>query len=91
MSVSISAYIESEMQCWWCGKTTRVFTWPGHELWSDSCPEQGRPPTIKLTLREPRYWANHCEHCGRLQGDWFVYCEPQDSGGFVFGDQSEDD
>jgi hypothetical protein len=23
-----------------------------------------------------RYWANTCEHCGALQGDFFLYNEP---------------
>lgn len=23
-----------------------------------------------------RYWANHCEHCGALQGDWHMHSEP---------------
>ena len=25
---------------------------------------------------ESNYWANHCEHCGALQGDFFLYSEP---------------
>lgn len=89
-----SPYIEASTVCWWCSKSTRVYTWPGHELWDDTCPENGRPATIKLAGGRgggPIYWANHCEHCGRLQGDWFVYCEPRADGTFIFGDQSESD
>lgn len=22
------------------------------------------------------YWGNHCDHCGVLQGNWFLYSEP---------------
>lgn len=25
---------------------------------------------------ESSYWANHCEHCGALQGDFFLHLEP---------------
>ena len=25
---------------------------------------------------ESSYWANHCEHCGALQGDFFLHSEP---------------
>lgn len=25
---------------------------------------------------ESNYWANHCEHCGALQGDFFLHSEP---------------
>jgi len=84
----VSLYIEGKMICWWCGKVTRVYTWRGHELWSKVCPDYGRPDTLKLCTTSNgavTYWANHCEHCGRLQGDWFVYMEPQPGGAFVFG------
>ena len=23
------------------------------------------------------YWANSCSGCGRIQGDWFMYAEPE--------------
>ena len=24
-----------------------------------------------------RYWANHCTHCGKIQGDYFLHSEPE--------------
>ncbi|WP_236901670.1 DUF5710 domain-containing protein [Empedobacter brevis] len=33
------------------------------------------------------YWANHCEHCGALQGDFYLHCE---SGGAFFPIETED-
>jgi hypothetical protein len=31
------------------------------------------------------YWANHCEHCGRLLGDQELHCEP---GVFMASDEA---
>ena len=33
-----------------------------------------RPAHSAATLNS--YWANHCEHCGRLIGDHELHCEP---------------
>lgn len=36
-------------------------------------------PNFKIAYShtaESSYWANHCEHCGALQGDFFLHSEP---------------
>jgi len=33
------------------------------------------------------YWANHCEHCGRLLGDHELHCEPD--GAFMPSSETE--
>ena len=38
-----------------------------------------RFPTFKLGFSKTvngKYWANHCEHCNALQGDFFMHDEP---------------
>jgi hypothetical protein len=56
-----------------------VYTWPGHEMWAETCPEENRPPTVRLTYSataQGEYWANCCAKCGAIQGDWFLHAEP---------------
>lgn len=72
-------FIERETECWRCGKRIKVYTWPGHEMWADTCPEEGRPATVRRMYSATigrEYWANSCSGCGRIQGDWFLYAEP---------------
>ena len=34
-------------------------------------------PNYKIAYsKTSSYWANHCEHCGALQGDFFLHSEP---------------
>jgi hypothetical protein len=38
-----------------------------------------RFPAFKLGFSKTvngKYWANHCEHCNALQGDFFMHDEP---------------
>ena len=66
-------------KCWKCGGMIEVYTWDGHELWARSCPEEGRPETVMRRCSEivgEGYWANTCSRCGVIQGDWYLYCEP---------------
>lgn len=72
-------FIERETKCWKCGARIKVYTWKGHELWPQSCPEEGRPKTVirrSSEIVEAGYWANTCSACGIIQGDWHLYCEP---------------
>jgi hypothetical protein len=65
--------------CWKCGRGIDVFTWRGHSMWARTCPLEGRPKTVKLVYSATAggmYYANHCDGCGRIQGDWFLYHEP---------------
>ena len=75
-----SKYVEKKSRCWKCGKEIAVYTWPGHHLWAQSSPDQGRPSTVqfmKSKVAQDGYWANRCSHCGVIQGDWFLYCEAE--------------
>lgn len=72
-------YITKYYVCWKCNKKTAVYTWAGHQLWAKNCPVVGRPSTVRFMWSNTisgRYWANSCEHCGSILGDWFLYCEP---------------
>lgn len=80
-------FIEKKTKCWKCGKEISVYTWPGHVLWDSRCPAKGRPSTLKFRSTsdvQDKYWGNYCSECGRIQGDWFLYCEP---GGAFSGDR----
>lgn len=69
-------FIEAETECWKCGAVIKVYTWEGHELWAEECPEEGRPGSVKWRtseIVERGYWANTCSECGIIQGDWFLY------------------
>lgn len=61
-----------------CGRRIPIFSWPGHRQWTTKAPPSPRPPTVRFmwseTLRA-KYWANVCIHCGRNQGDYFLFGE----------------
>ena len=72
-------FIERHARCWKCGARIPVYTWPGHEMWAETCPEEGRPATVRRmhsATAGGEYWANSCAKCGAIQGDWFLYAEP---------------
>jgi len=67
--------------CWRCRKEILVFTWPGRQLHEVQQPnKQPIPKTIhhkySKTVRD-KYWANVCPYCRAIQGDWFLYVEPE--------------
>ena len=74
--------------CWKCKKEIIVFAWP----------EDGLKPGVKpypRTIRycysrtmDSRYWANTCPYCGAIQGNFFLYMEPD---GPFFGLNIEED
>ncbi len=73
-------YKRAEVECWKCGKKTAVYTWAGHGAWGqDEPPVADRPATlqfIRSSVVPDGYWGNVCEHCGVIQGDWYLYNEP---------------
>ena len=72
------AYEAAKTKCWKCGLETVVYTWPDHSLFSEISPEKGRPETVRWMWSHTagsRYWANACQHCGVIQGDFYLYCE----------------
>lgn len=86
-------FTERETECWNCGERIKVYTWPEHELWPDNCPEQDRPATLRLihsSMAGGVYWANVCSACDRIQGDWFLYCEPDGAFCFALNEATEE-
>lgn len=89
-----SYYRYSFCRCWKCKKDTLVFTWPGKE--SNVIPlRQPRPANIQYRFSKTvgsKYWANVCVHRGALQGDFFLYNEPDGPFfGFHCGRDTSDD
>lgn len=79
-------------ECWKCHEEILLFAWPGQEAEEQQTPPAvGRPRTVQLryskTVRD-RYWANTCPCCGVLEGNFFLFSEP-DSPLFAF-DAGED-
>lgn len=65
--------------CWKCRHATLVYTWKGHVEWCQHAPPEPRPRTLSFEYSKVvrhKYWANTCGNCGRLQGDYFLYNEP---------------
>lgn len=75
----MNQYTEGYETCWKCHRRTKVFTWLGFSLWTKEKPPEPIPPTVKLTYSatiDDSYWANNCEWCGVIQGDFFLYHVP---------------
>ncbi len=80
MRGSEQMYRRADRECWKCSQVTAVYTWTGHEAWGqDEPPLDGRPPTVQFihsSVVPDGYWGNVCEHCGAIQGDWYLFMEP---------------
>ena len=67
------------LQEWYLQDYFSFFYMPGYiekEILDIVC---SRFPTFKLGFSKTvngKYWANHCEHCNALQGDFFMHDEP---------------
>jgi hypothetical protein len=91
----VGLFTEAKVRCWnkFCDhylKLISVYTW-GLGPWPDSCPEEGRPATVQFRYSktiDASYWVNVCPHCDKIQGDYFLYCEPD---GPFFGMGQEPD
>ena len=74
-----SGYRSAKRRCWKCGESTVVWNWPGHVMWDDQEPPKPIPSNVRWAYSGAAmgdYWANVCEHCGAVQGDWYLYMEP---------------
>jgi hypothetical protein len=74
-------YRYSVTKCWKCHKPILVFTWPEHdEMYPDAPPPtQPLPRTLKHEYSnsiEDEYWVNTCPYCDSIQGDFYMYMEP---------------
>lgn len=70
---------DEALQEWYLQDYFSFFYMPGYiekEILDIVC---SRFPTFKLGFSKTvngKYWANHCEHCNALQGDFFMHDEP---------------
>ncbi len=78
--------------CWKCNKEIIVFAWPKDGMWDDKDPQYlPIPKTIKNLGSQTvgaKYWINTCPYCQSVQGDFFLYNEPD---GPFFGIDFEND
>jgi len=82
--------------CWKCGEEILIFVWPNDSMRGDLLPNGiGRPETIQFRyskMAKTKYWANTCPYCNSLQGDFFLYSEPDSPlFGFRCGGNSDED
>ena len=70
-------------ECWKCHQKSHVIDWTHdngeREMWSQDDDIGKRLesmfPFFKkgyTKMTDTFYYANHCPHCGTIQGDWFV-------------------
>jgi len=67
-------------RCWKCKREIIVFAWPKDGLHNNSAPKiLPRPKNIQYRFSKTvgeKYWVNTCPFCQSIQGDFFLYCEP---------------
>lgn len=76
---SNNKYIVRLTTCWECGREIIVFAWFPFKIFTKQKPPEPIPKTIKWRYsnsHKDRYWANTCLYCNSLQGDYYLYCEP---------------
>lgn len=79
-------------RCWKCKREIIVFAWPKDGMHDDSAPTlKPYPRTVQYRFSETaghKYWVNTCPYCQSIQGDFFLYTEPD---GPFFGVSIEED
>lgn len=76
----ISLYTIGTTRCWRCGWLTKVYSWKNKELWDTRRPPEPVPATIKWLnsmVHPVYYWANTCEHCHVILGDFYLFREDE--------------
>lgn len=67
-------------KCWNCKRKIIVFTWVKEGIHDNSAPKlKPIPQTIQYKYSKTvghHYWLNTCPYCHVIQGDYFLYCEP---------------
>jgi Competence protein CoiA-like family len=67
-------------ECWKCEREILVFGWPKVGMHDNSPPEEKPlPRTIQYRYSKTAggtYWVNTCLYCQSIQGDFFLYAEP---------------
>ncbi|WP_028987587.1 competence protein CoiA family protein [Thermicanus aegyptius] len=64
--------------CWKCKRDILVFTWPG-AYFNNPPKMKPIPKTIRYRFSNTigrKYWANICPYCNSIQGNHFLYFEP---------------
>lgn len=88
ISLPDAYYRSTATKCWKCENWIIVYDWPKDGLFSDGRPEKEPiPETIQMReshMAGTSYWANTCPYCKNIQGDFFMYSEPD---GAFFGFQ----
>lgn len=73
-------------KCWKCKREIIVFAWPRDGMHNESAPKvKPLPKTVQYRYSKTvgdKYWVNTCPYCQSIQGDFFLYCEPD---GAFFG------
>jgi hypothetical protein len=66
--------------CWKCNREIIVFAWPNESSHDNIQPKiTPIPKTIQYRFSKTvgdKYWANVCQYCQSIQGDFFLYSEP---------------
>lgn len=86
-------YRATYSECWKCNKDILWFTWPGcRDENEEITPKEPRPKTVQYCYSKMagiKYWSNICPYCESLQGEHFLYSEPDSPlFGFTCGDDS---
>ena len=80
LPVPTKYYITGVTQCWKCHKEILVYTWPGHDSFSKEPPKiKPIPQTIQYRSSKTvgdSYWVNTCPYCHAIQGDFYLFSEP---------------
>ena len=78
-------------KCWKCKREIIVFAWPKASEWDYSTPKvKPIPRTIQYRYSKTvgrEYWVNTCLGCRSIQGDFFLFSEPD---GPFFGIRCEE-
>lgn len=88
-------YRTAYCDCWKCSREILLFMWPNDDsLHSYDLPlNVPRPRTIQFRYSKTagtKYWANTCPYCKNIQGDFFLYSEPDSLlFGFHCGENSQ--
>ncbi len=80
VEIPTTFYRTAYSSCWRCGKELLLFVWPNDSMHSHKLPENiPRPKTVQYRYSKmagSKYWANTCPHCKSIQGDFFLFSEP---------------
>lgn len=78
ISLPTSFYRYSICHCWKCNEPTIVYTWPSTDN-GEILLKEPKPASIQYRFSkttQSKYWANTCINCNSLQGDFFLFNEP---------------